>query len=198
MESESLPPAEFVHGLDESDDVLDRSLRQYAVAEVEDVAGAVRRPVENDFGAAAYDVGRGEECDRVEVAHDGNFAEPRPCVVEPHAPVEADNVAARLLHQLKKSGSARAEVYDGDAGLDALDDLARVRQDVFAVVVVAQSADPRVEDLDGLRAGLYLRVEVARERARDCRHQRVPCARVRVHQTLCVDVVLRAAALADV
>src|SRR5437763_11226660 len=141
MESESLPPAEFVHGLDERDDVLDRSLRQYAVAEVEDVAGAVRRPVENDFGAAAYDVGRGEECDRVEVAHDGHVAEPRPCVVEPHAPAEADNVAPRLLHQLKKSGSGRPDGYDGEAGLDALDNLARARQDVLAAAALPPSAD---------------------------------------------------------
>src|SRR5437588_1741063 len=198
MESESLPPAEFVHGLDESDDVVDRSLRQYAVAEVEDVAGAVRGLVENDSGASAYDVGRGEERDGVEVAHDDHVAETRPSLVEADAPVEADNVAARLLHQLKKSGSARAEVYDGDAACDVPYDLARVRQNVFAVVVGAECADPGVEDLDGLRARFDLSVEVARERAGYERHQRVPRARVRVHQPLRVDVVLRAAAFADV
>src|SRR2546423_13615155 len=137
MESESLPPAEFVHGLDERDDVLDRSLRQYAVAEVEDVAGAVRCPVENDSGASADDVGRGEERYGVEVAHDGYVAEPRPCLVEAHAPVEADNVAACLLHQLKQARRARAEVYDGDAGLHIANDLARVREDELAVVVGA-------------------------------------------------------------
>ena len=74
--------AEFVHGLDESDDVLDGSFGQYAVAEVEDVAGAFGRPVENDFGASADDVGRCEERDRVEGQEDREdqegLTQPRP------------------------------------------------------------------------------------------------------------------------
>src|SRR5205085_3728472 len=171
---------------------------QDAVAEVEDVAGAIRRLVENRFRAPADDFRIGEEGDGVEVALDGHVAEARPGFVQTDAPVEADHVAARLLHEFQQPGGARAEVYDGDAGRDVSDYVARVRQDVLAVVVLAQSADPGVEDLDGLRAGLDLRVEVAREGARDGRHHGVPGARVRVHQTLRVDVVLRAAALADV
>ena len=125
-------------------------------------------------------------------------AETPPSLVQTHAPVEADHVAARLLHQLKQCGRARAEVYDGDAGRDVAYHFARVRQDVLAVVVGGEGADPRVEKLDGLRAGLDLRVEVSGKRARDARHQRVPRAGVCVHQALGVDVVFGAAALADV
>ena len=82
------------------EDGVDGSGGDDAVAEVEDVAGAVGGGGE-DFGdAGCEDVRRGEEGDGVEVALDGyGVVELAPGAVERGAPVEAEDIAAGVAHE---------------------------------------------------------------------------------------------------
>ncbi len=55
-----------MHVLGEGLHVLDRRVRQHAVAEIEDVAGATAHGFEQTRGLACDDRGRGIEKDRIE------------------------------------------------------------------------------------------------------------------------------------
>ena len=85
------------------EDGFDGCVGDYAVAEVEDVAGAVRGGGE-DFGDAGFDYFfGGEERDGVEVALDGDgVVEVAPGAIDGRAPVEAEDVAAGLAHEREK------------------------------------------------------------------------------------------------
>ena len=85
--------------VDDGEDGVDGGVGDDAVAEVEDVAGAVGGRGE-DFGdAGVEDFVGGEEGDGVEVALDGDaVVEVGPGAVERGAPVEAEDVAAGLAH----------------------------------------------------------------------------------------------------
>ena len=58
------------------------------------------------------------------------------------------------------------------------------RQDITAIVHRGKTADPAVEDLNHLGAGLNLRQEVVDHQATEARHQRIPEGGLRVHQPL--------------
>ena len=98
----------------------------------------------------------------VEVAlHREVVAHEVPPLVERYAPVEADDVAARLPHRRQQGGGAGAEVHHGHPGAaDGVEDLPRVGQRELAVVLGGERAHPRVEDLHRLHARLDLRVQV--------------------------------------
>ncbi len=91
----ALSPRKFMHRVDQCDRIINRRLREDAVAEVEDVAGAAGGLSEN-FGGAAADFGAvGEKHAGVEVAlHGAVEADGAPGVVEANAPVDADDGAA--------------------------------------------------------------------------------------------------------
>ena len=112
-----------------------------------------------------------------------------PGFVQPHTPVDADHAAAALGQQRQQRRIARGEIDHRHAGRDPGDDLLDVRQHVAAIVVRAQATDPRVEQLDALRPGGDLGVQVARDRAGQPLHQFAPGAAVAVHQRLGVQVV---------
>src|SRR5262245_15304410 len=159
---------ELMDGVDQRADVVDRGPGQDTVAEVEDVAGPALGARENHARSPPDLGGRGEERGRVEIPLDADVgAEPPPALSEIDAPVEPDDVPARLAERLEKPGGPGSEVDHRHARRDRLDDRARVRQDERPVVVRAEGADPRVEELDGLGAGGDLPVQVARRGARE-------------------------------
>ena len=54
---------------------------------------------------------RGQQERRIEVALDTPLvANPRPGIVERHAPIDADDIATRLSHQLQEAGGPGAKV----------------------------------------------------------------------------------------
>src|SRR5215211_5325561 len=95
--------------VDEALDVIDRCLRQHAVAEVEDVTGRATGAVEHRLCPRLDRLPGGEECGRIEVALDGDrAAEPPPCRGEVDPPIDADHVRAGRAHRLQQSGRADA------------------------------------------------------------------------------------------
>ena len=143
--------------------------------------------------------GPGQQRGGIEVAlHADVGADGGPAGVERHAPVEPDDVAAGLPHERQQRGGPGAEVNRRHAGSQRADHRARVRQHVLAIVVGPERADPGVEELDRLRAGVDLAVEVRRRRIGQHVHQAMPGGRGLVHQALRVQVVARGAALDDV
>ena len=140
---------------DDFDDGFDGGVGDDAVAEVEDVAGAVCGEGEDLFDAGLEDGGRGEEGDGVEVALDrAAGAGGAPTFVEGDAPVEAEDVCGGFAEGGEERGGVYAEVDDGDAeGLDAGDELGGGGEAVLAVVGDGERAGPGVEDLDNVGAG---------------------------------------------
>src|SRR5207248_7996287 len=89
---------------------------------------------------------------------------------------------------------ARGEVDDGDAGREGGDDLLDVRQNVAAIVIDAETADPGVEELHALCAGGDLAVEIAGDGAGEALHERFPGRLVAVHKRLGVQKAAACAA----
>src|SRR5260370_30917824 len=85
----------FANRLDERLDVFERAAREYAVAEVEDVAGATgrepehaSRPTDHALGGSAQD-GRGQVA-----LHTPVVADSRPTLIHADVPVERDDFRA--------------------------------------------------------------------------------------------------------
>ena len=120
------------------------------------------------------------------------------------APVDADDVAAGLLGQVEHRGRAVREVDDRHAAirndlvavrLDLVDDALGVLQHGALVVARSDVADPAVEELHGLRAGVDLRLEVGDGGVGELGQQQVPRLGLAPHERLAVLVVARAVAL---
>ena len=120
-----------------------------------------------------------------------------PVVAEPVSFVNAPQIAEQRGISVRETMSSDALDYvnlivvRGDQGT-------HVRQHVRAVVGGREAADPAVEELHGVGAGVDLRVEVGRDRAPEALHQRAPRARVAQHERLGARVEARAAALDQV
>ncbi len=136
-----------MHKLHQRRHMLHRRLRQNAVPQVEDMSGATAGPLQHICGPA-FDLGEGgEQRYRVQVALDGDVvAQPAPGIVQVDAPIDADYIAAGLLHQLQHPVGVGPKVDDWHTGAPrSLDHLPRVGQHVFLVVAGAERADPRIE-----------------------------------------------------
>ncbi len=94
------------------------------------------------------------------------------------------DVAARRAQLLEDRGRSGAEVNRRDAAADRLEDALRVRHRELAVVGGIQRADPRVEHLDGVDAGVDLRDQVVGDDGRQARTEPMPGVGVAVHQRL--------------
>src|SRR5208282_4427029 len=106
-----LSAAQFVDRIDQRYHVIDRSLGQNAVAEIEDVARAPAGLVQNRLRARANLAHVGEQHDRVEISlYRDAVTETRPRLAQVHAPVKPDHVAARLAHQLEQVAGYGSEV----------------------------------------------------------------------------------------
>ena len=121
-----------------------------------------RPPARRSTSSAAANMRSGgpEERRRIEVALDGAVTDRAPMLVERQPPVEADDVPAGLGEVGEDRGRPMPKWMSGTPGRPAVEDRARVRQRELAVVAAAERADPRVEDLDGLRAGFDLRAQI--------------------------------------
>ena len=155
---------------------------QHAVTEVEDVARPTVGAREHVECLALDDVPGSGEHGRVEVPLDGAVAGERPAVVEWQPPVEPDHVAARCREVAEQVRGARPEV--DRRHVDGREDPAAPRRDAGAVVRRRERPDPRVEELDDVRARAHLGRDVRREHVCQLRHQRVPRLRLGEHQRL--------------
>src|SRR5260370_3799640 len=79
----------FANRLDERLDVFERAAREYAVAEVENVAGATGREPEHASRPTDHALGGSEQDGRVQVAlYTQVVADSRPTLLHVYAPVE--------------------------------------------------------------------------------------------------------------
>jgi hypothetical protein len=126
------------------------------VAQVEDVPLGGLALLERVLDLALDDVERGEDQRRVQVAlHRLARADALHRLRQRHAPVDADDVRARLAHVVQQLAGADAEV-DARHVRHGGQDAGAVRLDVRAVVRRGQRAHPRVEQLHGARPGVDL------------------------------------------
>ena len=161
--------------LGEALQIVARRLGEDAVPEVEDVPGAAVRLGQDQPSLAGDDVEGGEHHARIEVALDGAVADPAPGLVERQPPVDADDVRPGAGHGLEEVGGRGPEVDGRHPGLrHRLEDAAAVREDRRLVGGNRESSGPRVEELDHLRAGLDLRLQVGDGDLGERRHQPVP------------------------
>ncbi len=108
----------LVNQIDQGANMVDGSLGQDAVSEVEDMAGAAGGLLEDSSGLAVDLIAWGQEYDRIEVPLNGDaVAESFPGLVELDPPVEPDDAAAGPPLMLKQRGGARAEMDDGNRGI---------------------------------------------------------------------------------
>src|SRR5919109_948941 len=138
----------FVHEVAETAERGRIGVREDAVTKVEDVAGPSAGSVEDRLRRRLHPLPRTEEQRGVEVPL--------------HAPVVADHVSAGRGHRLQQVRRARPEVDRGRG--DAAENPLRIGRDELLIVVDAECADPAVEELDRVGAGLDLRADVAEER----------------------------------
>src|SRR5688500_284153 len=174
-------------------DVIDWRRRKNAVAEIENMPWPAARAFEDAVRGCEHAVERREQQRRIEIALDRPIVtNPFPRIVERNAPVGADDVAARFAQILQDICCARSEMDRGYAGApNRIEDLPGVRQHELAIVGRVESASPRVEDLNSLRAGFDLRFHVFAHDRREHVAQPVPRERVGIHQRLGQREVLR-------
>ncbi len=154
-----------MHRLDQQLQVFQRRLRQDAVPEVEDVSDPAARPPQHVARALANHVCRRQQHRGVEVALDSKVADMPPPLVQRHAPVERHDVRSRLRDQLEQARRVGAEVDPRhQQRRQRVEDRARVPDHARLVIVGGQGADPRIEDLNRLRASRDLRAEIAGHR----------------------------------
>src|SRR5688500_18065025 len=127
--------------------------------EIKYVAGTVRRAAQNITGTLGGWLPAGDEPRCVEVSLDPSIeADALPGAVERLAMVDADDISAGDRHRLQQTGRTGAEV-DGRCSADLRENARHVRLDVAHVVGGAERADPGVEELDHVHAGVDLGVE---------------------------------------
>ncbi len=107
----------------------------------------------------------GKEQDGIEIAlHGGTVVQQLPALVEGNPPVESDDIGFGLIHGGQQGGAVGSEVDDRHAGLlEGGDQFLGARQNVLAVVLHAEAANPAIEDLDDVGASLDLVGDVGDE-----------------------------------
>src|ERR1700685_4171793 len=102
------------------------------------MTGASAGAVEDRAGALANLGDSGEQRDRIEIALNRNvLTEPLPSFGEIDAPVETDDIAARLAHEFEQIAGDRTEMDHRHGGAHGRDDLARMGQHEAPIVVRA-------------------------------------------------------------
>jgi hypothetical protein len=140
----------------------------HAVTQVEHVSAGSLAGVEDLRGPPQHHLGRCEHQGRVEVALDGAIADLGDARGQRGAPVDADDVGARLSHQRQQVGRADAEVDARDPEAPGpLEHGGRVRHHVLAIVVRGQGPGPRVEELHGRGTRSHLDLEIGGRDAGD-------------------------------
>ena len=172
----------------------------HAVAEVDPVARCGLAAGDDVAHVGLQHLPRRGQQRRVDVAlHGGDAAQAGDAVVEGQAVVDADDVGARVAHVREDLGGAGAEVHARHAEVrDGRQDARGVRGDVGAVVGARQGAGPRVEELDGPRAGAHLGAEEGGGEVGGPGQEAVPGGGVGVHHRARREVVARRAPLHQV
>ncbi len=180
-----------MHDVDERLDVVDGSLRNDAVSQVEDVARASGCLVENRARTFGGDFAGSAKQKRVDVALDGVIVTNAfPGIVERNAPIDTDDGTAGITLRFEERGGVGAEVNDGHAGcFEVAEDVADVRRDVLAIVFGRKSAGPGIEELNGLHAGFDLSAKEAPNDLGDLAHELGEKRGVAPHQLFGVKVI---------
>src|SRR5660398_275401 len=166
-----LSGAEPVHSLNHRSCVFNGSLRQDAVAKIENMSGTIARTTQNPLDSHI-------------------MTKKRPGISQIRAPIPPYNFATRLLHQGKERGVAGSKMDGRNLLVNALEYALAVRIHIFLVVRRAECSDPTVKQLHGLHPGLNLKVQVGDYRVRDLVHESVPNVRSPVHESLGIDISL--------
>src|SRR5660397_119822 len=186
-----LSGAEPVHSLNHRSCVFNGSLRQDAVAKIENMSGTIARTTQNPLDPRFNDLDGSEKCHRVQVPLDSHImTKKRPGSSQIRAPIHPYNIATRLLHQGKERGVAGSKMDGRNLLVNALGYALAVRIHIFLVVRRAECSDPTVKQLHGLHPSLNLKVQVGDYRVRDLVHESVPNVRSPVHESLGIDLSL--------
>src|SRR5215469_7207091 len=119
--------------------------------------------------------------------------------VKRHTPVDANNVSARCTEDAEQFASVDAEVDARHAGgRERVEDPLAVGQHVRAIVVQAERAGPRIEQLDGAGASGDLHLKEFRSDPGEPAHEVSPQLRLPVHEGLGVLEILRRPAVDQV
>src|SRR6266545_3243501 len=163
----------------------DVRLREYAVTEVEDVAGSTAGARQDARDLTTALRGGRQQCSRLEIALDRPIPDPGPRRVEGNAPVDADDVTAGRREILEKRRGAGAEVNQRHLRFPReRQRFPAMRLHIRAVVVGRQTADPAVEQLQCLRAGARLGGEELANDVGEFAQQQVPGVWCLVHEGL--------------
>ena len=191
-------PGRGVDVLHEPGELRRVGVGQHAVPQVEHVARSAAGLGQHAVGFALRSPpSRRQEHRGVEVALDALVrADPPPRVVQPDPPVHADEVRPGGCDLLEHPADAGAEVDRGNTGLaHGVEDAPVVGQHVGLVCGRSQVADPRVEQLQHLRPGLHLRVQVADRHLGQGLHELRPQRGLAVHEGLRPATILAGLAL---
>ena len=199
-----------VHGrvrVDQLDDAFQRlgvGLGQHAVAQVEHVPAATAGVAPATSQHVAHR-GLGRTPAR---RHDGGIqvalqpdvgGHPAPSSVERGAPVHADHLGAGRGDHVEQLGGVHPEVDAWDAGIgERRQHLGARRQHEALVVLRAERAGPRVEQLQRRGPGIQLGPQRVDRQVGQCVHQVEPERLVGVHQGLGAHVGARRATLEQV
>jgi hypothetical protein len=92
----------FMNHVYQRDHILNRSLRQNAVAQIENVPVPSVRLLQNRFSLRAQVIAICKQGNRIEVPHHAYVrAYAFPGFIKPHTPINSDHIAARFAHQLQ-------------------------------------------------------------------------------------------------
>src|ERR1035438_523567 len=187
----SLRQFEVAHHTDHGLDVFYRRVGNNAVAEVEDVAWTAGGGVQDFVDALFQHFRRSEEGDGIEIAlHRMAVPDGAPAFVEGLPPIEADDVGSGGSHGAEKSRCLDAEVdYRHAQFLHGADEAFGSLESIVAVVGGAERADPTVEDLDDISAGLHLQAAVLGQYDDQLVQEQAPRERIAIHHCLGVDVI---------
>ena len=163
--------------------------------QVEDVPGPPADAIEDVLGLVEHPARRSQQQRRIEVAlHGAIEADVLPRLVNRHAPVHADDVAARLAQLREHRRRPGAEVNRRHATRNRIEDLLRMGKCELAIVGRAQRADPGVEQLHRIDACVDLRAQIVADDCRELVAEDVPRVGMSVHQRLGAREVGRVAA----
>src|SRR5680860_846197 len=147
-----LSGAESVHSLNHRSCVFNGSLRQDAVAKIENMSGTIARTTQNPLDPRFNDLNGSEKCHGVQVPLDSHImTKKRPGISQIRAPIHPYNIATRLLHQGKERGVAGSKMDGRNLLVNALEYALAVRIHIFLVVRRAECSDPTVKQLLGLQ-----------------------------------------------
>ena len=142
----------LVDNLDQGSDMIDGRMRQNAVSQVEDMAWASAGLPQDSAGLTLDLLERGEEDDGIEVPlHGDAVAKPCPSLVQLDAPIQADHRAPRIPLEVQQRARIGPEVDRGDRRIEPGEETCHVWLDEPPIVRRAESPNPAIENLQGLR-----------------------------------------------